>query len=32
MVLASVREEFGQGLVEATACEVPALVVARGGP
>lgn len=32
MVLASVREQFGQVLVEAMACEVPALAVARGGP
>ena len=32
MVHASVREQFGQVLVEAMACGVPAIAVARGGP
>ncbi len=32
MVLASVREQFGQVLVEAMACGVPSVAVARGGP
>lgn len=32
MVLASVREQFGQVLVEGMACEVPPIAVDRGGP
>ncbi len=32
MVHASVREQFGQVLVEAMACAVPPIAVARGGP
>jgi glycosyltransferase involved in cell wall biosynthesis len=32
MVHASVREQFGQVLVEAMACGVPPIAVARGGP
>ncbi len=32
MVHASVREQFGQVLVEAMACGVPSIAVARGGP
>lgn len=32
MVHASVREQFGQVLVEAMACQVPPIAVARGGP
>ncbi len=32
MVHASVREQFGQALIEAMACRVPAIAVARGGP
>ena len=32
MVHASIREQFGQVLVEAMACAVPPIAVARGGP
>ena len=32
LVLASVREQFGQVLVEGMACELPAIAVARYGP
>jgi glycosyltransferase involved in cell wall biosynthesis len=32
MVHASAREQFGQVLVEAMACQIPPIAVARGGP
>ena len=32
LVHASVREQFGQVLVEAMACGVPPIAVERGGP
>src|SRR4029079_13325819 len=32
LVHAAVREQFGQGLVEAMACGLPVIAVDRGGP